>query len=99
MPNSATAASDKPSGLRHWSQFLRRQRQVIGVSLTLLLFGIALFACRHLLQGLDPAALHRVLLEIPRNALLGAVACTVLGFLLLLGYEWSASRYAGVKLP
>ena len=99
MPNSATAATKNAAGRKRWPQFLHRQRQVIGVSLTLLLFAVALLACRHLLQGIDPAALHRVLLEIPRNALLGAAACTALGFLLLLGYEWSASRYAGVKLP
>ena len=27
------------------------------------------------------------------------MAATAVGFLILLGYEWSASRYAGVKLP
>lgn len=98
MPNSATAASNKPSSLKRWSHFLRHQRQAIGISLTLLLFAIALLACRHLLQDIDPTELHRELLEIPRNALLGAFACTAFGFLLLLCYEWSASRYAGAKL-
>jgi phosphatidylglycerol lysyltransferase len=27
------------------------------------------------------------------------VSATVVGFIILLGYEWSASRYAGVNLP
>src|SRR3546814_15417024 len=39
------------------------------------------------------------MVQVPRSALLGAVAATVVGFVILLGYEWSASRYAGVKLP
>ncbi|VVP73564.1 hypothetical protein PS918_01597 [Pseudomonas fluorescens] len=75
-----------------------KYRQPIGLAVTLLLFAIALIACRHLLSELDLDALHDSILEIPKPALLGALGATVAGFIILLGYEWSASRYAGVNL-
>ncbi|WP_411829983.1 MULTISPECIES: bifunctional lysylphosphatidylglycerol flippase/synthetase MprF [Pseudomonas] len=78
---------------------ISRYRQPIGLAVTVLLFAIALIACRHLLSELDLYALHDSILDVPRPALLGAIAATVAGFIILLGYEWSATRYAGVKLP
>lgn len=77
---------------------ISKYRQPIGLAVTLLLFAIALIACRHLLSELDLYALHDSILEVPRPALLGALGATVVGFIILLGYEWSASRYAGVTL-
>ena len=77
---------------------ISKYRQPIGLAVTLLLFTIALVACRHLLSELDLNALHDSILEVPQPALLGALAATVAGFIILLGYEWSASRYAGVSL-
>lgn len=99
MSNSSAAVPPKPVKHESWYQRLNQHRQTIGLSLTLLLFSMALIACRHLLQSLDPDALHSALLAVPSKSLLGAFAATALGFLILLGYEWSASRYAGVKLP
>src|SRR5471030_2053736 len=75
-----------------------KYRQPIGLAVTLLLFAIALIACRHLLSELDLYALHDSILEVPKPALIGALGATVVGFIILLGYEWSASRYAGVTL-
>lgn len=77
---------------------ISKYRQPIGLAVTLLLFAIALIACRHLLSELDLYALHDSILEVPKPALLGALGATVIGFIILLGYEWSASRYAGVTL-
>ncbi|MCP1420730.1 phosphatidylglycerol lysyltransferase [Pseudomonas laurylsulfativorans] len=77
---------------------LSKYRQPIGLAITLLLFAIALIACRHLLSELDLYALHDSILEVPKPALMGALGATVAGFIILLGYEWSASRYAGVSL-
>lgn len=74
-------------------------RQPIGLVFTLLLFGLALVACYHLLREIDPGALHDAIADVPRPALLGALGATALGFVILLGYEWSASRFAGVTLP
>ncbi|MCP1500075.1 phosphatidylglycerol lysyltransferase [Pseudomonas migulae] len=87
----------KPERLRLLDQ-VSKYRQPIGLAVTLLLFAIALIACRHLLSELDLYALHDSILEVPKPALLGALAATVVGFIILLGYEWSASRYAGVTL-
>lgn len=77
---------------------LSKYRQPIGLAVTLLLFAIALIACRHLLSELDLNALHDSILDVPKPALMGALATTVVGFIILLGYEWSASRYAGASL-
>ncbi|MCO3638308.1 lysylphosphatidylglycerol synthetase family protein, partial [Pseudomonas aeruginosa] len=74
-------------------------RQPIGLVFTLLLFGLALVACYHLLREIDPGALHDAIADVPRPALLGALGATALGFVILLDYEWSASRFAGVTLP
>jgi len=82
-----------------WLDLLSKYRQSVGLAITLLLFAIALIACRHLLMELDLDALHDSILSVPKPALGGAVAATVIGFIILLGYEWSASRYANVQLP
>ncbi|WMN19053.1 MULTISPECIES: bifunctional lysylphosphatidylglycerol flippase/synthetase MprF [Pseudomonas] len=81
-----------------WLELLSKYRQPLGLVVTLLLFAIALVACRHLLSELDFYALHDSILEVPKPAMLGALGATILGFIILLGYEWSASRYAGVDL-
>lgn len=87
-----------PTRLR-WLDLLSKYRQPIGLAVTLLLFAIALIACRHLLLELDLYALHDSILEVPKPALLGAFAAAVAGFIILLGYEFSGARYAGVQLP
>lgn len=99
-PIEAVTATHPIAATRlRWLDLLSKYRQPIGLALTLLLFAIALIACRHLLSELDLYALQDSLQEVPKPALLGALAATAMGFLILLGYEWSASRYAGVKLP
>ena len=76
-----------------------RHRRTVGITLSLLVFGLALVACYHLLKEIHPTELHEALLRVPASALGGAVLLTIIGFLALVGYEWSASRYAGVHLP
>lgn len=83
----------------HWLDLISKYRQPIGLAVTLLLFAIALIACRHLLSELDLYALHDSILQVPQPVLLGALGATIIGFMVLLGYEWSATRYAGVTLP
>ncbi|SDI84871.1 phosphatidylglycerol lysyltransferase [Pseudomonas flavescens] len=98
--SDATAPPSVPkSQVLLWRQRLDRYRQPLGLSAALLLFVVALFACRHLLNELDPSALHQSILAVPTANLFGAVGLTILGFIALLGYEWSASRYAAVSLP
>ncbi|AYC32143.1 bifunctional lysylphosphatidylglycerol flippase/synthetase MprF [Pseudomonas cavernae] len=97
-PHSAPASPAHPTRLR-WFERISTYKQPLSLAVSLLLFVLALIACRHLLDELDPDALRESLLSVPSASLLGALAATVLGFLVLLGYEWSASRYADVRLP
>ncbi|BAQ72967.1 transmembrane acid tolerance protein [Pseudomonas sp. Os17] len=96
---TATATQPVTATRLRWLDLLSKYRQPLGLAVTLLLFAIALVACRHLLSELDFYALHDSILEVPKPALLGALGATIVGFIILLGYEWSASRYAGVNLP
>ncbi|NES09180.1 UPF0104 family protein, partial [Pseudomonas laurentiana] len=98
VDTSVTAAQPiAPQRLR-WLELVSKYRQPIGLTVTLLLFGIALVACRHMLNELDIYALHDSLLSVPLPSLGGALLATLVGFIILLGYEWSASRYANVTL-
>ncbi|MDH0300550.1 MULTISPECIES: bifunctional lysylphosphatidylglycerol flippase/synthetase MprF [unclassified Pseudomonas] len=94
-----TAALPAAAQRLPWLERLSKYRQPLGLALTLLLFAMGLIACRHLLSELDIYALHDAMLSVPPHALLGALLATVVGFVILLGYEWSASRYAAVELP
>lgn len=96
--DTVTATQPLKAGRLRLLDRASKYRQPIGLAVTLLLFAIALIACRHLLSELDLYALHDSILDVPKPALLGALAVTVAGFVILLGYEWSASRYAGVTL-
>jgi len=97
----APLASALPAAAQRlpWLERLSRYRQPIGLGVTLVLFAMALIACRHLLSELDIYALHDAMLSVPAQSLLGALLAAIVGFVILLGYEWSASRYAAVKLP
>ncbi|MFS2158600.1 bifunctional lysylphosphatidylglycerol flippase/synthetase MprF [Pseudomonas sp. Pseusp122] len=99
--NEEAVAANPPitSPRLHWLDLLSKYRQPIGLGVTLLLFAIALIACRHMLIEMDLDALHDSLLSVPLPSLGGAVLATVIGFIILLGYEVSASRYANVQLP
>ena len=98
QPINSPASALNPR-LLLWRQRLSQYRQPLGILIALLLFGIALIACRHLLDELDPSALRHSLQAVPALDLFGALALTAVGFVALLGYEWSASRYADVQLP
>ncbi|MCU1716722.1 bifunctional lysylphosphatidylglycerol flippase/synthetase MprF [Pseudomonas sp. 5P_3.1_Bac2] len=90
---SATEAS-KPA---RWLLRLSAYRQPLSLLITALLFALGLFACWHLLRELDPDSLRSALHEIPDWRLLAGVGATALSFIALLGYEWSACRYTGVR--
>ncbi len=98
LPDTVTAPLPIPAARLRWLDQLSKYRQPIGLAVMLLLFTIALVACRKLLSELDIYALHDSVMSTPLPALGGAVVATVAGFIILLGYEFSASRYASVKL-
>ena len=97
-PPPATPLTPLPTASR-WRDTLSRYRQPFGVAIAVLLFVIALLACRHLLNELDPTALRSALASIAPSHLLAAIGMACVGFAALLTYEWSASRYAAVQLP
>ncbi|WP_028696849.1 bifunctional lysylphosphatidylglycerol flippase/synthetase MprF [Pseudomonas cremoricolorata] len=98
-PTPLTAALPAAAQRLPWLERMSKYRQPLGLALTLVLFAMALVACRHLLSELDIYALHDAMLSVPGSALTGALLATVAGFIILLGYEWSAARYAGCALP
>lgn len=81
-----------------WLERFTAYKRVVGLTLVLVLFALGLIGCRYLLQEIDGAALHEALLDIAPRSLLFAVLATAVGFVALLGYEWSASRYAGADI-
>jgi len=83
------------NGLRSLAEY----RTALASVFTLLVFALALVACRRLLDSLDPQGLHQALLAVPGTDLALALLATLGGFVALLGYEWSACRYVGVRLP
>jgi len=97
LPAQGADAPDLlPSSPPGW---LQRNRHLIGLGLSLLLFGLALVACWHLVREINPDQVRESLAAVSPQALLGALLATVLGFAVMLAYEWSASRYANVQLP
>ncbi|WP_462382364.1 bifunctional lysylphosphatidylglycerol flippase/synthetase MprF [Pseudomonas sp. Marseille-QA0892] len=102
-PTSSSSVNHKPvpPPALPWRllERLTAYRRPIELGATLLLFGIALVVCHRLLLEIDPGTLHEAVLAIPRGALVGAVLATVFGYIVLLGYEWSALRFAGATLP
>ncbi len=85
--------------MRHWRDHFRRHRHRWQAALILMLFILALVACWHLLARMNPTLLHEAVMAVPWRAVALALLTTLLGFVSLIGYEWSASRFAGVTLP
>ncbi len=98
VPSLDIPIVEQPARLR-WLEQVSAYRQAFGLGFALLLFALGLIACWHLLHELDPESLRGAMLDVPRSSLYGALLATAVGFLSLLGYEWSASRFAGVHLP
>lgn len=98
MPDPLPARS-VPGVLAALLSRLRQQRSALALGASIAIFSLALIACRHLLAELDLTTLREALHDVPGRALLGATLATLVGFIALLGYEWSASRYAGASLP
>lgn len=94
----ATPPVPAPPARLRWMERLSQYRQPLGIGLTIVMFAIALIACRRMLVDMDLYALHDSIAATPAHALLAALGFTALGFLVLLGYEWSAARYAGATL-
>ncbi|MBJ7264637.1 MAG: bifunctional lysylphosphatidylglycerol flippase/synthetase MprF [Burkholderiaceae bacterium] len=97
-PDPSTPVKPRPALPWRWLERFSAYKHWTGPLLVLVLFGLGLIGCRYLLQDIDPSALHQAIADIPGHALLGAVLATAVGFVALIGYEWSACRYAGADL-
>ncbi len=76
-----------------------RLRQAAPVLLGALLFAAGVYALVRLLRPVHAADILAQVKATPLANLLGAFAATSLGYVALVGYDWSALRYLGKKLP
>nr|WP_216671356.1 bifunctional lysylphosphatidylglycerol flippase/synthetase MprF [Mangrovicoccus sp. HB161399] len=67
--------------------------------LAALLFGLGAAALYHLMREVSLQELARAIRDTPRSAVAGALLCTAGGYAALIGYDWSALRWLGRRLP
>lgn len=86
---------EKKLGLR---AFFRRNQQRIGIIVTVFIFILALFTFAHLVEDIDRKSLTTAFNNVSWTAIGLATLAAIISYLMILGYEWSASRYANAKL-
>lgn len=86
----------KNSGL---GAFFRRNQQRIGIVVTVLIFILALFTFAHLVEDIDRKSLTTAFGNVSWYSIGLAIIAATTSYLMILGYEWSASHYANAKLP
>lgn len=79
-------------------EYFTRYRQLLALLLGLSIFFIALIVCWHLLKEINLHDLKHSLHRLSIHAILLACLSAVASYIMLICYEWSAARYAGVKL-
>ena len=75
-----------------------RYRQFIALLFGLSIFCIALVVCWHLLKTININDLRSALHQLPYHAILLSFLSAIASYIMLICYEWSAARYAGVEL-
>jgi len=93
MPDDAAEVSPQMGGV------LKYAKTIVPVLLAFALFAAGTYALYHLLK---PVNIHDVIAQaraVPTGKLLAAFAATFAGYLALIGYDWSALRYLGRKIP
>lgn len=55
--------------------------------------------CWSMVRELDVLQLHAALVAVSPQWIVGAILAAVGSYVMLLGYEWSAAHYAGVRVP
>lgn len=76
-----------------------RVRHALPVILGLGLFALGVYALYHLLKPVKAADVIAQVRATPWATLLEAFAATAAGYVALIGYDWSALRYLGRKIP
>jgi len=101
------ADSDDQLGEYFGTQFLsatfakgfKQVSKYIPIVLSLLLFGLSIWAISQELHKYNPAQILTSLQEIPPQGLLFALGLTVLNYVFLTGYDFLGTRYVGQPLP
>ena len=91
-------------GVRHWRRFFEgnadhaaRARLLRLVSLVVL--GIGLIALYRATENMNIAQVLQALARLTAGQLLLAWLCTILSYLAIAGYDWSALCYIGKRVP
>ena len=79
-------------------EYFTRYRQFITLLFGLSIFFVALILCWHLLKDINLCDLKNAADTLSIKAILFACLSAIGSYLMLIGCEWSATRYAGVKL-
>ncbi|MFZ1727506.1 MAG: bifunctional lysylphosphatidylglycerol flippase/synthetase MprF [Albidovulum sp.] len=76
-----------------------RFRRVLPLAIGLALFALGIYALFHLLKSVNAKDVAVQMRITPWATLAAAIGATFLGYVSLLGYDWSALRYLGKKVP
>ena len=79
-------------------EYFTRYRQFITLLFGLSIFFVALIFCWHLLKDINLCDLKNAVDKLSFKSILFACLSAIGSYLILIGCEWSAARYAGVKL-
>lgn len=100
MEEEQTEAISAPRRARGRVQrVLGRLRHIAPVLVGLGLFSAGILALLRLLGPIHISDVFADARAMPTDALLGSLAATALGYVALIGYDWSALRHIGRKLP
>jgi phosphatidylglycerol lysyltransferase len=78
---------------------LERRKETIGLVVTIVVLALCGFALQRLLAEMRLAEVRAAITALPTFAILASLAFTAASFATLVGYDWSALRYVGQKLP
>ncbi|WP_378212545.1 bifunctional lysylphosphatidylglycerol flippase/synthetase MprF [Aquicoccus sp. G2-2] len=78
---------------------LHRLKTALPYVLTALLFALGTYALYHLLRPVDLKQVMTQVRGTPPHIIALAVLATLVGYTALIGYDWSALKYLGRKLP
>lgn len=93
--DSCSVSPNKETGL---IAFLRRNQQRLGIIFTVVVFILALTTFAHLVEDIDRQSLSHALSNVSWLTIGIAILAAMTSYSMILGYEWSASRYANAKL-
>ena len=83
---------------RDWKQGLARWRTPLLLLVVALVGAAVLGGLRHLVQSLDYDALMQAMATTPIDRIALSVLATMLSYLALTGYDFSAQRYLGIRM-